>query len=103
MEYTFKHKRSGKIVSYEMKLSEYDAFKENNPELERYHESAPRMNYRGGSDFKMDNGWKEVLSKIGEQNPSSRIADEYVRKSNKQVKTKQVLDKHLKKAAQAKR
>ena len=80
-----------------MKLSEYDAFREEHPELERYHESAPRMNYRGGSDFKMDNGWKEVLSKIGEQNPNSPVAEQYTRKSTKQVKTKQIIDKHVKK------
>ena len=97
MEYTFKNKKSGKIENYEMKLSEYDAFKENHPNLERYFESAPAMNYRGSTDFKTDNTWKEVMSKIGEQNPRSQIADEYVRKTAKQIKTNQILEKHLKK------
>ena len=102
MEYTFKNKKTGKVETYQMRLAEYDAFKENHPNLERWFESAPRMNYRSiGSDFKPDNTWKEVMSKIGEQNPNSKIADEYTRKSSKQIKTKQIVEKHLKKAAEA--
>jgi len=101
MEYIFKHKKSGKLVSYEMKLAEYDNFKESHPELERYLDSAPSMNYRGSREFKTDNTWKEVMTKIGEQNPNSSIADEYTRKSTKQVKTRQIIEKHVKKAKEA--
>jgi hypothetical protein len=104
MEYTFKHKRSGKIVTYEMKLSEYDAFKEKHPNLERYFDEAPPLAYGGTGDFygrKTDNTWKEVMAKIGEQNPRSPLADQYRRKSTKEIKTNQILEKHIKKAQKA--
>jgi hypothetical protein len=101
MEYTFRNIKTGKIVTHEMRVSEYDVFKEQNPQLERYFESAPAMSYRGSTDFKTDNTWKEVMAKIGEQNPSSQIADQYVRKTTKQVKTRQIIEKHVKKAQKA--
>ena len=40
-------------------------------------------------------GFKEVLSKIGEKFPNSPLADEYVKKSNKEVKTAQIHKKHV--------
>jgi hypothetical protein len=43
---------------------------------------------------KTDNTWKEVLHKIAEQNPRSKLADDVMRKSTKRVKTDQVLKKH---------
>jgi hypothetical protein len=103
MEYTFKHKKTGKIASYEMKLSEYDSFKESHPELERYFDEAPPLSYSGTGDAhgrKTDNTWKEVMAKIGEQNPRSPLSDQHRRKSAKEIKTNQIIDKHIKKAQQ---
>lgn len=37
MIYTFRNKDTGVIEDYTMRLSEYDEFVENHPELERYH------------------------------------------------------------------
>ena len=34
MTYTFKNIKTGKIISVDLKVSEYDAYKENHPELE---------------------------------------------------------------------
>ena len=104
MEYTFLNKKTKKIESHSMKFADYDTFKLNNPQLERYHESAPRIaSSRGGEhlDSKTDNTWKEVLSKVGEAHPGSPLADKYNRKSVKEVKTKSVVEKHVKKAQQA--
>lgn len=103
MEYAFKHVKTGKIVRYEMKISELDQFKTDHPELERYHEFAPSFLYdsvgtSSGLDSKTDNTWKEVLSKISEKHPASELASKYGnKKSAKQVKTKQILDKHINK------
>jgi hypothetical protein len=55
------------------------------------------FSYTGGGDFagkKTDNTWKEVMSKIAEQNPRSPLADNVLKKSTKRVKTDQVLKKH---------
>lgn len=40
-------------------------------------------------------GFKEVLSKIGEKFPGSPLADEYVTKSIKEVKTSEIHKKHV--------
>ena len=100
MEYSFKNIKTGKIVRHELKISEYDEFKKNHPELERYHESAPSLSYLGTGDLdgkKTDNTWKEVLQKVAEQNPRSPLADKVRRKSIKEIKTNQILEKHIKK------
>jgi hypothetical protein len=64
MEYTFLNKKTKKIEAHEMKISEYDEFVKKHPNLERYHDVAPKIaGSRGGEhlDAKTDNGWKEVL------------------------------------------
>ena len=45
-------------------------------------------------DSKTDDGFKEVLQKIGEHHPGSEIDERYNRRSVKQSQTKRVLDKH---------
>ena len=100
MEYTFLNTKNGTIETHDMKMSEYDQFKLDNPHLERYHDSAPSFLYDGMTtniDAKTDNTWKEVLSKISEKHPASELASSYGNKSNKEVKTKNILDKHIKK------
>ena len=103
MEYAFKHVKTGKIVRYNIRISEYDQFKIDHPELERYHEHAPAFLYdaigtSSGLDGKTDNTWKEVLSKISDKHPGSELAANYGKKKTvKEVKTKQILDKHINK------
>ena len=86
-------------------FSRYDQFKLDNPHLERYIDSAPRIAYDGAVslDKRTDNTWKEVLQKIGEQDPGSPLAERYNKKSAKTVATEQVLDKHIKKQQEAKK
>lgn len=83
-----------------MSIKAYDAFKNSNPHLERYHGDAPAFSYSGPGDIagkKTDNTWKEVMAKIAEQNPRSPLADQHLKKSIKRIKTDQVLEKHRKK------
>ena len=97
--YTFLNKRTKKIEEHVMSMSEYDKFKAKNKHLERYHDEAPSFNYTKSGEMrgKTDDTWKEVLSKIAEQNPRSNLASEYGKKNIKQVKTEQIFDKHIKK------
>jgi len=85
-----------------MSISAYDQFKADNPHLERYYSDAPMFSYSGTGDLagkKTDNTWKEVMSKIAEQNPRSPLADRVLRKDTKRVKTDQIVEKHRKKHA----
>ena len=105
MEYAFKVTKTGEIVRYDMKMSEYDAFKKDNPHLERYHEFVPMKftdgDAAGDSGFKskMDNGFQEVLSKIADHHPASELAKntDFHRKSVKEIKTRKIMNRHAEK------
>lgn len=95
--YEFMNTKTQRVEEYVMSIAAYDEFKETNPHLERYYSNAPSFSYTGGGDFagkKTDNTWKEVMSKIAEQNPRSPLADKVLKKNTKRVKTDQILKKH---------
>jgi len=57
--------------------------------------TAPAIVSGVSSGMKTDGGFNEVLSKIGEAHPASALADKHVRRSNKQVKTREIVKKHF--------
>lgn len=98
--YEFLNTKTRKLEEHVMSISAYDEFKKQNPHLERYIADAPGFNYSGTGDFsgkKTDNGWKEVLSKISEAHPASALAEKHGKKSIKELKTREVINKHAKK------
>ena len=102
MEYAFLNTNTKEIERYDMRMSEYDAFKKDNPHLERYFDEPPFFMDGdapgvSGFDSKTDNGWKEVLSKIGEKHKGSDLDKKYNSSSIKEVKTRNILEKHRKK------
>jgi len=101
--YEFLNKKTGKLEEHMMSIKAYSTFKESNPHLERYYGEAPSFSYSGTGDVhgkKTDNTWKEVMAKIAEQNPRSPLADQYLRKDTKRVKTDQAIDRAVKKHQQ---
>ena len=48
-----------------------------------------------GDRIKNDAGWNEVLSKAAEGNPGTPMAERYGKRSIKEIKTRQVVQKHL--------
>lgn len=101
--YKFLDTRTGKSFLEFMKISELDDYKKANPHLEQRVHGAPMIATRVlGSEIKTDGGFKEVLTNIAEKHPLSPLADRYLRKSIKQVKTEQVVAKHRKRAASTK-
>ncbi len=44
---------------------------------------------------KVPDGFKEVLSKISESHKSSEVASRHGQRSSKEIKTKQLVDKHI--------
>lgn len=102
--YDFRNRETGEYEEHVIRMSEYDQFVKDHPELERVILTAPGFNYstQGSTSVtdvatKKHKGWKEVLQKIGEQNPISQVGEDFHRKSIKQVKTQQVIEKHVKK------
>ncbi len=50
----------------------------------------------GSTNIKNDGGWNEQLSRIAEAHPESNLADRYGKKTNAQIKTKNLLNKYRK-------
>lgn len=91
--YTFEDTNTGDVYEMTMRIAERDDFVKDNPHMKQLITGAP-MVVSGSGGIKTDNGFKEVLSKAAEAHPNSPLADRYGKKSAKEIKTQQVLDKH---------
>lgn len=102
-KYLFRNIETNEFVEHSMKIAEYDQFKADNPHLERYIEGAAAFSYTGPGDFdgkKSNAGWKEMLSKIAAQNPSSPLAERYGRRDAKAAKTHAAIERQIKRQEQ---
>lgn len=70
--YNFRDKNSGEEFEIQMRISELDQYKADNPHLEQFLTRAPAMtdSVRMGRTG-IDGGFKEVLQKIHEKSPGS--------------------------------
>ena len=91
--YSFINQATGEVEDHYMKISELDDFKTTNPHLDQMI-TAP--NIVGGVSLrdKQSDGFKEVMSKIGEKSPGSSVDQQYNRKTIKQSQTENILAKH---------
>jgi hypothetical protein len=93
--YDFVNKDSGDVETHFMSWKELDKFKEDNPHLERLI-TAPASGL-GSGGVKPGGGLDEVFAKAAEAHPDSPLADRYGKKSIKEIKTQEVVNKHRKK------
>jgi hypothetical protein len=71
--YIFRNKETGEQIEKMMKISELDSFREQNPQLETVIQSPMICDPVRVGARKMDTGFKEVLQKVHEQTPGSRL------------------------------
>jgi len=93
--YTFKDLETDEIYDINLRMSELDEYKKENPNHERYFDEVPGL--ISGSGQKVDGGFKEVLTKISEAHPYSPLADSHMSKSIKQARTERVVKEWKKK------
>ena len=79
-----------------MKISEREEFLKENPQVQPII-TAPALISGSGSYQKVPEGFKEVLAKVGENHPDSRLGREYGNKTIAQVKARDIVDKYRKK------
>ena len=92
--YDFEDTETGEVFELNLKIAEKDDFLKDNPNLKQLI-GAPR---------KVDDGFKEVLSKVAEQNPQSNFGREInSAKSGKQGQVNKAVDKWKKQAAKDKK
>lgn len=93
--YTFHNKQTGVVEDKMMKIAEKEQYLIDNPDVEQVHTGLNIVAGVGG--IKQDSGWKENLSRIAEAHPRSALAERHGSKSIKDIKTKQVVEKHMNK------
>ncbi len=89
--YDFLNTETGVLEEHFMSYKDLDEFKRNNPHLLQQI-TAPQIIGGHGDRVKTDVGFKEVLAKIGEGHPGSKLNQN---KSIKDIKTKEVVKKHI--------
>ena len=96
--YQFRNTQTDEEFKVLMKISEREEYLKNNPHIQSII-TAPALvsgvstsNSRSG---RVPSGFNEVLSKVAEAHPTSKVAQRFGKKSIKQVKTEQIVKKHL--------
>ena len=83
--YAIENTETGEIFEVMMKIDDKDRMMKKNPHF-RQVPSAPNLNMGGvGDRVKTDGGFKDVLSRIADSNPTSALADDYGKKDKKSV------------------
>ena len=90
--YTFEDTKTGKVFDDYMSIADKETYLKKNKHIKQLITSINIVSGTGG--MKNDSGWKENLSRIAEAHPASPFADRYGKKSIKDIKTKQVVEKH---------
>ena len=95
--YDFENTKTGEVTTEMMSIAELDDFKAKNPHMKQL---ITKVNISSGvvgvGRMRNDDGWREMQSRIAEAHPQSNFADQFGKKSIKEVKTKQVIEKHKK-------
>ncbi len=93
--YTFKNTKTGKEFTNMMSISEMESYLKKNKHVKQQITSVNIVAGVSGMSYRHDQGWKEVQSKIAEAHPQSAFGREHGKKSVKQIKTEQVVKKHM--------
>ena len=83
--YTFENTDTGEQFDMLMKIADKEKYLKKNINIKQVI-TAPNLNFGGvGDRTKPPSGFKDVLSRIGEANPMSPMADDYGKKDAKSV------------------
>lgn len=95
--YSIRNKKTGKEWEEMMSWSSLQEYLENNPDFESVIGKAPSIVGGTGDRTKTDDGFKEVLSKIAEANPTSELANTYGKKDKKSAALRDSMNRVKKK------
>ena len=92
--YTFQNTKTGEVYDDMMTISEKESFLKKNKHIKQMLTTINISSGVRGVNMKNDGGWKDNLSRIAEAHPNSELAKQHKRRSTKEVKTQQVVEKH---------
>ena len=92
--YDFYNKETGETFERFMSISAREEYLRENPHIEQVLGATATV---GGVSItgKVPDGFKEVLAKVSENHKGSAVAAKHGKKSMNEIKTKQIVDKHL--------
>jgi len=93
--YTFKNLDTDEVFDKFMKVAEREEYMQNNKNLQAVLYTSAFVGGTGDR-VKPDDGFKEVMTKIASDHPTSALANQYGRKTAKEVKNSEIAKKHLK-------
>ena len=98
--YDFINTKTGEKFTDFMSISEKEAYLKKNKHIKQ---GIGKINIVSGvmgmGNLKTDGGWKDMLGRIGDAHPGSKVHDLYGNKSTKDIKTRQVVKEHQKRQA----
>ena len=77
-----------------MSIAEKETFLKKNKHIKQRLTSLNISSGVMGVNMKNDGGWKDNLSRIADAHPNSALAQQHKKRSIKEVKTQQVVEKH---------
>lgn len=94
--YEFYNTETNEFFELLMRISEKEKYLLENPHIQSII-SAPNIVSGVSISGKVPDGFKDVLSKVAENHPDSNVGKRYGKKSIKDIKKQQIVDKHVKK------
>tara|TARA_Y200000002_G_C22223842_1_gene472698 strand:+ start:220 stop:531 length:312 start_codon:yes stop_codon:yes gene_type:complete len=94
--YTFENTKTGKVYDDMMSIADKESFLKKNKHIKQCLTTINISSGVKGINMKNDGGWKDNLSRIADAHPTSPLADQHRKRSIKEVKTAQVIQKHRK-------
>jgi predicted nucleic acid-binding Zn ribbon protein len=94
--YSFKNTKSGEEFEMFMSMDKRERFLKENSNIQQTISKVNIVAGVSGMSYRQDQGWKENLSRIAEAHPKSALAKEHSKRSIKEVRTDNVIQKHRK-------
>ena len=92
--YTFENTKTGEVYDDMMSIAEMEKFLKKNKHIKQKLTTINISSGVQGVNMKTDGGWKDNLSRIADAHPNSALAQQHKKRSIKEVKTQQVVEKH---------
>jgi len=92
--YTFENTKTGEVYDDMMSIADMEKFLKKNKHIKQRLTTINISSGVQGVNMKTDGGWKDNLSRIADAHPTSELAKQHKKRSIKEVKTQQVVEKH---------
>ena len=94
--YTFENTKTGEVFDDMMSIADKESYLKKNKHIKQMLTTINISSGVMGVNMKNDGGWKDNLSRIADAHPTSELAQQHRKRSIKEVKTQQVVEKHRK-------